>query len=265
MDGTDVRVEIADGYRVLTLNRPDKLNAFTGAMHRQLRAALDAAEHDKACRAVLITGEGRGFCAGQDLADPEIQPPPGDLPDLGETLEKNYNPLVRRLRALPFPVVCAVNGIAAGAGVSLALAADVTLAGRSASFGQAFVKIGLIPDSGATALLPRLIGPARARAWAMTGETIAAETAEAWGLVWKVVEDAELMTAARALCARFAAGSATGLDGIKRAFEHAAEASLDAQLDYERDEQRRLGRSRDYQEGVAAFLEKRKPVFGGRL
>jgi 2-(1,2-epoxy-1,2-dihydrophenyl)acetyl-CoA isomerase len=264
MDGTSVLVEVAQGYRVLTLNRPDKLNSFTGAMHRALKAALDEAEADKACKAVLITGAGRGFCAGQDLADPEIQPEPGDQPDLGETLEKNYNPLIRRLRALPFPVVCAVNGIAAGAGVSLALAADVTIAGRSASFGQAFVKIGLVPDSGATHLLPQLIGPARARAWAMTGETIKADIAESWGLVWKVVDDADLLTEARALCARFAGSSAAGLDAIKRAFEHAADASLDAQLDYERDEQRRLGRGRDYEEGVAAFMAKRKPVFGDR-
>lgn len=264
MDEASVLVELADGYRVITLNRPGKLNSFTGAMHRALRAALDEAEADKSCKAVLITGAGRGFCAGQDLADPEIQPPPGDQPDLGDTLERNYNPLIRKLRALPFPVVCAVNGIAAGAGVSLALAADVTLAGRSASFGQAFVKIGLLPDSGATHLLPRLVGPARARAWAMTGETIKAETAESWGLVWKVVDDAELVPEARALCARFAVSSATGLDAIKRAFEHSAGATLDAQLDYERDEQRRLGRGRDYEEGVAAFMEKRKPVFGDR-
>jgi 2-(1,2-epoxy-1,2-dihydrophenyl)acetyl-CoA isomerase len=264
MDETSVLVEVSDGYRVLTLNRPDKLNSFTGAMHRALKAALDEAEADKACKAVLITGAGRGFCAGQDLADPEIQPMPGDPPDLGETLEKTYNPLIRQLRALPMPIVCAVNGIAAGAGVSLALAADVTLAARAASFGQAFVKIGLIPDSGATAMLPRLIGPARARAWALTGETIKADTAEAWGLVWKVVEDDELISAARTLCSRFAASSPAGLDAIKRAFEHAADSSLDAQLDYERDEQRRLGRGRDYEEGVAAFMEKRKPVFGGR-
>ncbi len=264
MDGTSVLVEVADGYRVLTLNRPDKLNSFTGAMHRALKAALDEAEADKACKAVLITGSGRGFCAGQDLADPEIQPQPGDQPDLGETLEKNYNPMIRKLRALPFPVVCAVNGIAAGAGVSLALAADVTIASRSASFGQAFVRIGLVPDSGATHLLPQLIGPARARAWAMTGDTIKADTAESWGLVWKVVDDADLLTEARGLCSRFAASSATGLDAIKRAFEHAANASLDAQLDYERDEQRRLGRGRDYEEGVSAFMEKRKPIFGDR-
>lgn len=264
MDGATVLVDIRPGYRVLTLNRPDKLNSFTGVMHRALKAALDEAEADKSCKAVLITGAGRGFCAGQDLADPEIAPEPGDTPDLGETLEKNYNPLIRKLRAMPLPVIAAVNGVAAGAGVSLALASDIALAGRSASFGQAFVKIGLVPDSGATYLLPRLIGPARARAWAMTGETLKAEQAEAWGLVYRVVDDGDLIAEAEALCQRFAAASPASLAAIKRAFEIAADNSLDAQLDHERDEQRRLGRGRDYAEGVAAFMEKRKPVFGGR-
>jgi 2-(1,2-epoxy-1,2-dihydrophenyl)acetyl-CoA isomerase len=264
MDEATVLVDFRPGYRVLTLNRPAKLNAFTGVMHRALKAELDAAEADRSCRAVLITGAGRGFSAGQDLADPEIAPEPGEAPDLGDTLEKNYNPLIRKLRAMPLPVVAAVNGIAAGAGVSLALASDVVLAARSANFGQAFVKIGLLPDSGATYLLPRLIGPARARAWAMTGETLSADRAEAWGLVHQVVDDAALMTEAEALCQRFARSSTASLAAIKRAFDMAEEHSLDAQLDFERDEQRRLGRSRDYAEGVAAFLERRKPTFGDR-
>lgn len=264
MDEATVLVDIRPGYHVLTLNRPDKLNSFTGVMHRALKAALDEAEADKSCKALLITGAGRGFCAGQDLADPEIAAEDGDMPDLGEALEKNYNPLIRKLRALPLPVVCAVNGVAAGAGVSLALASDVVIAGRAASFGQAFVKIGLLPDSGATYLLPRLIGPARARAWALTGDTLKADQAEAWGLVHKVVDDAALIAEAEALCQRFAAASAASLAAIKRAFDVADGNDLDAQLDYERDEQRRLGRGRDYAEGVAAFMEKRKPVFGGR-
>src|SRR5437763_5592830 len=209
MDEAPILVEARAGYRVVTLNRPARLNAFTEGMHVALRDALAEAEADENCRALLLTGEGRGFCAGQDLNDRLSKP--GETPVLGGALESYYNPLVRRLRALPFPVVAAVNGVAAGAGCNIALACDIVLAARSATFVQSFARIGLIPDSGGTWTLPRLIGPARARALALTGEPLSADKAAAWGMIWKAVDDAALMAEAETLCAHFATATRVGL------------------------------------------------------
>ena len=262
MDETPILVERKAGYRVITLNRPQRLNAFTEAMHQALKRALDEAEGDPDCRALLITGAGRGFCAGQDLKDRLSKA--GETPVLGGALETYYNPLVRKLRALPFPVVAAVNGVAAGAGANIALACDIVLAATSASFVQAFAKIGLVPDSGGTWFLPRLIGPARARALALTGEPLPAEKAEAWGLIWKTFDDLELMGEAHKLCTHFASAPTLGLALIKRALDASWENDLDAQLDLEREFQREASLTPDYAEGVRAFLEKRTPVFTGR-
>ena len=262
MDETPILVERKAGYRVITLNRPQRLNAFTEAMHQALKRALDEAEGDPDCRALLITGAGRGFCAGQDLNDRLSKA--GETPVLGGALETYYNPLVRKLRALPFPVVAAVNGVAAGAGANIALACDIVLAATSASFVQAFAKIGLVPDSGGTWFLPRLIGPARARALALTGEPLPAEKAEAWGLIWKTCADLELMGEAHKLCTHFASAPTLGLALIKRALDASWENDLDAQLDLEREFQREASLTPDYAEGVRAFLEKRTPVFTGR-
>ncbi|HXW19105.1 MAG TPA: 2-(1,2-epoxy-1,2-dihydrophenyl)acetyl-CoA isomerase PaaG [Roseiarcus sp.] len=247
-------------YRVITLNRAQRLNAFTGEMHEALKSALIEAERDDACRALLITGAGRGFCAGQDLSERRISEVGGAL-DLGATLDALYNPLIRRLRALPRPIVCAVNGPAAGAGVSLALACDIVLAARSASFTQAFAKIGLAPDAGGSFFLTQLVGPARARGLAMLAEPLSAEKAEAWGLIWKAVDDDQLSAEAHGLCERLARGSPAALAAIKRSLEAAVTNELDRQLDLERDLQRQLGRAGDYREGVKAFFEKRPPIF----
>lgn len=251
-----ILVERRDGYRAITLNRPDRLNALTIEMGDALIAALAEAEADEGCRAVLLTGAGRGFCAGQDLAAV------GDAP-LGSLLE-HYNPMIRKLRNLRMPVVCAVNGVAAGAGANLALACDVVLAAKSASFIQAFARIGLIPDCGGTWFLPRLVGAARARALAMLAEPLPAETAAEWGLIWQAVDDDRLIDAAQALTARLATQATQGLALIKRALDAAEANDLDRQLDVERDLQAAAGRTSDYAEGVRAFLEKRPAVFTGR-
>jgi 2-(1,2-epoxy-1,2-dihydrophenyl)acetyl-CoA isomerase len=250
------------GYRVITLNRPDRLNAFNEAMHLALCAALEDTEKDESCRALLITGAGRGFCTGQDLADRLAKP--GEQVVLGGTLEAHYNPLVRKIRALPFPVVAAVNGIAAGAGCNIALACDIVIAARSASFLQAFARVGLIPDSGGTWILPRLVGMARARGLALLAEPLPADKAEDWGLIWKAVDDAALMSEAENLCVHFAGAPTQGLALIKRALDAAMTNGLDAQLDLERDSQRAASLTPDYAEGVRAFMEKRKPNFTGR-
>jgi 2-(1,2-epoxy-1,2-dihydrophenyl)acetyl-CoA isomerase len=211
---------------------------------------------------LLLTGAGRGFCAGQDLNDRLSRA--GETSVLGGALEAYYNPLVRKLRALPFPVVAAVNGVAAGAGANIALACDVVLAARSASFVQAFAKIGLIPDSGGTWFLPRLVGPARARALALTGEPLPAEKAETWGLIWKAVEDGSLAAEAEKLCSEFADAPTVGLALIKRALDESWDNDLEAQLELERELQRQASLTPDYAEGVRAFMEKRKPRFSGR-
>jgi 2-(1,2-epoxy-1,2-dihydrophenyl)acetyl-CoA isomerase len=262
MDDAPILIEQRAGYRVITLNRPQRLNAFTEAMHRMLRDGLAEAEADPACRALLVTGAGRGFCTGQDLNDRLSRA--GETTVLGGALEAYYNPLVRKLRALPFPVVAAVNGVAAGAGANIALACDIVLAGRSASFVQAFAKVGLIPDSGGTWFLPRLVGAARARALALTGEPLPAETAAAWGLIWKCVDDGALMAEAAKLCEQFAAAPTVGLALTKRALDQSWNSDLESQLELEREFQRQASLTPDYAEGVRAFLEKRKPNFTGR-
>jgi 2-(1,2-epoxy-1,2-dihydrophenyl)acetyl-CoA isomerase len=254
-------VERHQGWRKLTLNRPEKLNAANEDLLRAVLAALDAAAADASCRAVLLTGAGRGFCAGQELG-PAVMPGPNGPPDLGAVAELHHA-MVRRLRSVPMPVVCAVNGIAAGAGASYALACDIVLAARSAKFAMAFVKIGLVPDSGASYFLTHRIGEARARALAMLGEAVDATRAEAWGMIWKAVDDAALLPEAEALTATLAKAPTEALASMKRLFAVAGENSLDVQLDLERDEQAAAGRSADYAEGVRAFLEKRAPVFRG--
>ena len=254
-------VDRRDGWATLILNRPDRLNAFNEDMHRRLAVALDEIALDETCRAVVLTGEGRGFCAGQDLSDRIRSVGP---PDLGATLEAFYNPLIRRIRALRKPVIAAVNGVAAGAGANLALACDVVLAARSAKFIQAFAKIGLAPDSGGTFFLPRLIGDARARALALLAEPVTAERAESWGMIWRVVDDDALPAEVEALAVHLATQPTQGLALTKEAFNASPTNSLDAQLDLERDLQRKAGRTSDYAEGVRAFMEKRAPLFTGK-
>jgi 2-(1,2-epoxy-1,2-dihydrophenyl)acetyl-CoA isomerase len=254
--------EIADGVATLTLNRPERLNSFIPAMHEEIAAALGTVESDAAIRALLITGAGRGFCAGQDL-NLRRDADPLDF-DAGASLERYYNPMIRRLRALRKPVIAAVNGPAAGAGANLALACDIVLAARSASFLEAFARIGLVPDAGGTWFLPRLVGLPRAMGLALLGEPISAETAAAWGLIWKMVEDDKLMPEARALARKLAQGPTQGLGLIKEALNRSLENGLGAQLDVERDLQRVAAATEDFREGVAAFLEKRPARFSGR-
>ena len=246
------------GVASLTLNRPNKLNAFNGAMHKEVAEALGRAEQDKA-RVLLLTGAGRGFCTGQDLSglsEAEKQDP-------GHPLEHHYNPLMRKLAALPFPVLCAVNGVAAGAGANIALGCDLVIAARSAKFIQSFVHVGLAPDAGGTWTLPRLAGQARAMGLMLTGEALSAERAEAWGLIWKVVDDAILMPEALALAARLAAAPTKSLAAIRGALRASWNNTLDRQLEMERELQRQMGQTSDYREGVTAFLEKRAPKFTG--
>lgn len=251
------------GVLTLTLNRPDRMNAFNVALHEALASAIRRAAASEACRAVLLTGAGKGFCAGQDLSERAVAPGEG-RPDLGESIEKRYNPLIRALRGLPKPVLCAVNGAAAGAGANVALACDIVLAAKSAKFLQAFARIGLVPDSGGTWFLPRLVGDARARALMMLADPIGAEQAEAWGLIYRAVDDDQLMGAAREIATRLAAGPTHALGLMKRAFAASSVNSLDAQLDLERDLQRQAGAADEYVEGVRAFLEKRPPNFAAK-
>ena len=254
-----ILVESHADYRLITLNRPERLNALTVEMAEALSAALDAAEADPNCRALLLTGAGRAFCAGQDLTAIVGMAPA----EIGSLLD-HYNPLIRKLRALPLPVVCAVNGVAAGAGANLALACDIVLAGEGASFVQAFARIGLIPDCGGTWFLPRLVGMARARALAMLAEPLPARVAAEWGMIWRAVADDRLMPEGHALAARLAGGATLGLALTKRALDMAEANDLDQQLELERDLQEAAGASPDHAEGVQAFLEKRPPVFSGR-
>src|SRR6476660_2022545 len=257
-----ILVEQRAGYRVITLNRPDKLNAFNEAMHQALRKAIEAVEADEPCRALLITGAGSGFCTGQDLTHRLAKPDEAIV--LGGTLEAYYNPLVRKLRNLPFPVVAAVNGVAAGAGCNVALACDIVIASLKAKFIQSFARVGLIPDSGGTWFLPRLVGDARARGLALLAQDLPAEKAADWGLIWRAVEDEVLMYEATRICEHFAIAPTQGLALIKQALNASAMNSLDAQLDLERDLQRAASMTPDYVEGVRAFMEKRKANLSGR-
>ena len=257
-----ILLDIAEGVATITLNRPDKLNSFTGEMHADLKQAMQIIQAERSVRVLMITGAGRGFCAGQDLSERMMGD--SETADVGSSLEKHYNPLLKQLRALPYPVICAVNGVAAGAGCNLVLACDIVIAARSASFIQIFSRIGLIPDAGGTYTLPRLVGTARAMAAAMLAEKVSAEQAEQWGMIWKCVDDAQLMMEANAL-ARQLAGQATRALGLtKRAIYASATNTFDQQLDLERDLQREAAKSEDFREGVTAFKEKRPAKFTGR-
>jgi 2-(1,2-epoxy-1,2-dihydrophenyl)acetyl-CoA isomerase len=264
MSERSILFELSDGVARVTLNRPDRLNAFNVEMHEQLREALErVADPASGARVLVLTGAGRGFCAGQDLSDRAVAPG-GGRTDLGESIELRYKPLVLRLRALPMPVIAAVNGVAAGAGANIALACDLVIAARSASFVQAFAKLGLVPDSGGTWFLPRLLGNARALGLALLGDKLTAEQAAQWGLIWRCVEDAELGATVDALARQLAAGPTRGFARTKQAIYESWERALAQQLDVERDYQRELGFSADYAEGVASFIEKRAPRFTGR-
>ncbi len=261
----DLVLSAAQGaVRTLTLNRPAALNSFTGAMHEQLLAALNAAADDASVRAIVVTGAGRGFCAGQDLSDPDMAAGDGGKPDVGAVIEKRYVPLALRIRSMPVPVIAAVNGVAAGAGANLALGCDIVIAARGASFIQAFSKIGLIPDCGGTWLLTRLVGRARAMALAMTGDKLPAEEAQRIGLIWQCVDDAALMDSALALATKLAAMPSKALADTRRALDAAAMLDYPQALALEAQMQRELGRAHDFNEGVAAFLAKRAAVFSDR-
>lgn len=256
-----ILLDLKDDIARLTLNRPDKLNSFNEAMHLEVRAALEKVQEHRV-RVLLITGAGRAFCAGQDLADRNTRPGESSI-DLGDSIEKYYAPLVRTLRALPLPVVAGVNGVAAGAGVSLALACDLVIATKSASFIQSFAKLGLIPDTGGTFFLPRLVGTARALGLALLGERLSAEQAAAWGLIWRCVEDEAFTASIEELVNTLATAPTKGLAYTKAAINSSIGLLLDKQLDLERDFMRELGHSNDFREGVMAFLEKRPPKFTG--
>ncbi|MEO8157602.1 MAG: 2-(1,2-epoxy-1,2-dihydrophenyl)acetyl-CoA isomerase PaaG [Betaproteobacteria bacterium] len=258
-----ILLDIASGVATITLNRPDKLNSFTSAMHADLKQAMGIIQADTSVRVLMITGAGRGFCAGQDLSERMMGD--GEQPtDVGSSLEKNYNPLLKQLRALPYPVVCAVNGVAAGAGCNLVLACDIVIAAKSATFIQAFSRIGLIPDAGGTYTLPRLVGTARAMAAAMLAEKVSAQQAEQWGMIWKCVDDERLMPEATALVRQLAGQATRALGLTKRAIYASAGNSFEQQLDLERDLQREAAKSDDFREGVQAFKEKRSARFSGR-
>jgi 2-(1,2-epoxy-1,2-dihydrophenyl)acetyl-CoA isomerase len=263
--GETIRLQVLGGIATLTLNRPDRLNSFNDRMHVEVREALadvKAGRADGSVRVLVLTGAGRGFCAGQDLSDRSVAP--GDAAiDLGESVEKNYKPLVLALRALDMPVIAAVNGVAAGAGANIALACDLVFAARSASFIQSFSKLGLIPDTGGTWILPRAIGPARAMGLALLGDKLGAEQAEAWGLIWKCVDDDALMPTVQQVAASLAQGPTFGYAQTKKALWASSTNDFETQLDLERNMMTVCGRSHDYREGVAAFMEKRAPQFKG--
>jgi 2-(1,2-epoxy-1,2-dihydrophenyl)acetyl-CoA isomerase len=257
-----ILVVIEEGIARLTFNRPDKLNSFNVKMHEEVRQVLSSLPAE-GVRVLVLTGAGRGFCAGQDLGDRAVAPG-GEAVDLGESIDRYYKPLILALRSLSVPVIAAVNGVAAGAGANLALACDLVIAARSASFVQAFARLGLVPDSGGTWTLPRLVGNARALGLTLLGQKLSAEQAAAWGMIWQCVDDAELPSTVDALARQLAVAPTRGLAATKHAIYGGWGRSLEHQLDIERDLQRELGRSADFAEGVAAFTEKRTPVFKGR-
>jgi len=254
-----IEFKLEGGIARLTLNRPDRLNSFTVKMHEEVADALSSLD---GARVLVLTGAGRGFCAGQDLGDRAVAP--GEAVDLGHSVESYYNPLIRRITALPFPVIARVNGVAAGAGANIALACDVVVAAKSAKFIQSFASIGLIPDSGGTWVLPRLVGQARALGLALTADPLPAEKAAEWGLIWKAVDDEALDGEVDALATKFANAPTRGLARIKKMIRESWDHPLDQELDLQRDSMRELGYSDDYREGVAAFMEKRKPNFTGK-
>jgi 2-(1,2-epoxy-1,2-dihydrophenyl)acetyl-CoA isomerase len=262
MNFENIKFTLNNGIAVLTLNRPDKLNSFTQAMHMEVRSALVAVKTSPTARVLVITGAGRGFCAGQDLSGRAVEPGAEGV-DLGESVETWYAPLVMAIKALPMPVICAVNGVAAGAGANLALACDIVLAAKSASFVEVFCKLGLIPDTGGTWHLPRLVGHARAMGMALLGEKLSAETAEQWGLIWKCVPDEALMDQAMAMATHFSTAPTKGLAYTKQAIQASYANTLAEQLKLEGLMMRELGYTADYKEGVAAFIGKRPPNFKG--
>jgi 2-(1,2-epoxy-1,2-dihydrophenyl)acetyl-CoA isomerase len=251
------------GIARLTLNRPDKLNSFTGEMHAELRTVLDSIQSDKSVRVMVLTGAGRAFCAGQDLADPDMQMIDGKMPDIGNVVEKNYKQLILRLQNLRVPTIAAVNGIAAGAGASVALACDLVIATKSASFLQAFSKIGLIPDTGGTWFLPQRVGMARAMGLALLADKLPAEKAAEWGLIWECAEDTDFAARIDALAKQLSTAPTKALVRTRQAMHAAPGHTLEQQLSFEGSFMRELGWSPDYAEGVAAFMEKRAPKFTG--
>lgn len=263
MNYQNVLFDLSNGVARLTLNRPDRLNSFNVQMHEEVRDVLQKLASEPAARVLVLTGAGRGFCAGQDLGDRAVAPGGQDV-DLGASVENYYKPLVLALRNLPMPVIAAVNGVAAGAGANIAFACDLVIATRSASFVQGFSKLGLVPDSGGTWSLPRLVGNARALGLALLAEKLSAEQAAQWGLIWRCVDDSEFKDTIESLAAQLAAAPTRGLARTKQAIYESWGRSIEQQLDQERDFQRELGRSQDYSEGVAAFTEKRAPKFTGR-
>jgi 2-(1,2-epoxy-1,2-dihydrophenyl)acetyl-CoA isomerase len=266
-DFESIKVDVTDGVATLTLSRPERLNSFTVAMHSEVRAALDTIAADRSIRCFVLTGAGRGFCAGQDLSDRAVLPtaaPDAEGVDLGASIENYYKPMLQRLRALPMPTVAAVNGVAAGAGANIPFACDLVYAAESASFIQSFSKLGLVPDCGGTWWLPRLIGPARAMGLTLLGEKLTATQAAEWGLIWRCVAHDQLLPTVRSVALQLAAGPTRGFVRTRQAVDAAMLLPLDAALDLERDYQRELGRSADYREGVSAFIEKRAANFTGR-
>ena len=259
----NIKYTVSNGLAMLALNRPDTLNSFTQAMHEEVKLAMKDVRTNPEVRCLLITGEGRGFCAGQDLNDRAVKAS-GEKPDLGDSVEKYYNPFIRGIMTLDKPVICAVNGVAAGAGASIALACDIVIAGRSANFVQVFCKIGLVPDSGGTFNLPRAIGLPRAKGLALLGDKLSAEKAESWGMIWQCVDDDQLMHEALKLAEYMAIQPTKGLATIKQLMNDSFSTPMHQQMENEKYAMRMLGQSYDYEEGVAAFLEKRKPIFKGQ-